>query len=113
MDSGPDPTVSVACMLPYGSWPTPITSELVVRAAVGLGAVALDGDDIWWAEQRPEEGGRTELVRCRLVGHTEGQIDFHGLRSDAFAAVNADIGLDAHFFDKDKVHQLPFTMPAF
>lgn len=68
MDSGPDPTVSVACMLPYGSWPTPITSELVVRAAVGLGAVALDGDDIWWAEQRPEEGGRTELVRCRLVG---------------------------------------------
>ena len=29
--------------LPYGSWPTPITSELVVRAAARLGEVAVDG----------------------------------------------------------------------
>jgi dipeptidyl aminopeptidase/acylaminoacyl peptidase len=52
-------------MAPYGSWPTPITSELVVRAAAGLGGVALDGDDVWWSEQRPDEGGRTQLVRAR------------------------------------------------
>jgi dipeptidyl aminopeptidase/acylaminoacyl peptidase len=50
---------------PYGSWPTPITSELVVRAAVGLGGVVLDGDAVWWSELRPEEGGRTQLVRWR------------------------------------------------
>jgi dipeptidyl aminopeptidase/acylaminoacyl peptidase len=50
-------------MQPYGSWPTPITSELVVRAAAGLGGVALDGDAVWWSEGRPAEGGRTQLVR--------------------------------------------------
>ena len=48
---------------PYGSWPTPITSELVVAASVGLGGVAVDGESLWWAESRPSEGGRTVLVR--------------------------------------------------
>jgi dipeptidyl aminopeptidase/acylaminoacyl peptidase len=50
-------------VLPHGSWPTPITSELVVRAAARLGELVVDGDDVWWAEGRPSEGGRTVLVR--------------------------------------------------
>ena len=50
-------------MAPYGSWPTPITSELVVRAAASPGGIALDGDTVIWSEQRPGEGGRTQLVR--------------------------------------------------
>lgn len=50
-------------MATFGSWPTPITSELVVRAAAGLGGVSLHGDTVTWAEQRPEEGGRTQLVQ--------------------------------------------------
>ena len=50
-------------MATYGSWPTPITSELVVRAAAGLGAVSVQGDTVVWSEQRPEEDGRTQLVR--------------------------------------------------
>jgi dipeptidyl aminopeptidase/acylaminoacyl peptidase len=49
-------------ILPFGSWPTPITSELVVRASVRLGGVSMDGADLWWAESRPEEGGRTVIV---------------------------------------------------
>jgi hypothetical protein len=49
--------------LPYGSWPTPITSELVVRAARVPGAVCFDGDDVWFSESRPEEGGRTAVLR--------------------------------------------------
>ncbi|HEY6697389.1 MAG TPA: prolyl oligopeptidase family serine peptidase [Acidimicrobiales bacterium] len=49
-------------MTPYGSWTTPITSELVVRAAASLGSVAVDGDSVWWSELRPEEGGRTQVV---------------------------------------------------
>lgn len=48
---------------PYGSWPTPIRSELVVRAAARLGEFVLDDDAVWWSELRPEEGGRTQLVR--------------------------------------------------
>jgi dipeptidyl aminopeptidase/acylaminoacyl peptidase len=49
-------------MTSYGSWTTPITSELVVRAAAVLGAVVVDGDSVWWSELRPEEGGRTQVV---------------------------------------------------
>ena len=49
--------------LPYGSWPTPIDSELVVRAAARLGEVVVDGNDVWWSEGRPAEGGRTAIVR--------------------------------------------------
>ena len=49
--------------LPYGSWPTPITSELVVRTAAGLGEVLVDDEDVWWSESRPDEGGRSVLVR--------------------------------------------------
>ncbi len=47
----------------YGSWKSPITSDLVVAESIGLGQIALDGDDIYWIEQRPSEGGRNVIVR--------------------------------------------------
>src|SRR5215207_3507350 len=53
---------------PTGSWPTPITSELVVRAAARLGEVVVDGDDVWWSESRPAEGGRSVIVRRTADG---------------------------------------------
>src|SRR4051812_50017842 len=57
-----------ASQVPYGSWPTPITSALVVRAAARLGEVVVDGDDVWWSESRPGEGGRSAVVRRRADG---------------------------------------------
>ena len=51
-----------------GGWPTPITSELVVRAAAVLGEVVVDGDDVWWSESRPAEGGRSVIVRRSADG---------------------------------------------
>ena len=48
---------------PYGSWPTPITSELVVRSARLPNGLHLDGDDLWWSEGRPEEAGRMAVLR--------------------------------------------------
>jgi dipeptidyl aminopeptidase/acylaminoacyl peptidase len=55
---------------PFGSWPTPITSELVVAAAVRLSELHTDGPDVVWAEGRPSEGGRTQLVRRTPEGTT-------------------------------------------
>jgi dipeptidyl aminopeptidase/acylaminoacyl peptidase len=48
---------------PYGAWKSPITSDLIVSATVGLGQIALDGEDVYWVELRPSEGGRNCIVR--------------------------------------------------
>ena len=50
-------------VLSYGSWPSPITARSLVAGAVGLGEVMVDGADIWWDEARPDDGGRTVVVR--------------------------------------------------
>jgi dipeptidyl aminopeptidase/acylaminoacyl peptidase len=56
---------------PFGSWATPVTSEMVVAAAVRLGEVRVDGAAVVWAEGRPAEGGRTQLVRWHPDGSTD------------------------------------------
>ena len=48
---------------PYGSWKSPITTDLIVSGSIGLGEVALDGEDIYWVEMRPVEGGRMVVVK--------------------------------------------------
>ncbi|PZO45284.1 MAG: peptidase, partial [Phormidesmis priestleyi] len=52
----------------YGSWRSPITSDLIVSSATRLGEIRLDradpyGADIYWSELRPSEGGRQIVVR--------------------------------------------------
>ncbi|MEJ2169164.1 MAG: hypothetical protein P8X90_26920 [Desulfobacterales bacterium] len=55
------PDIKIA---PYGSWQSPITSDLIVSETVRLSDVAIDGRDIYWVEMRPSEGGRYVVVRC-------------------------------------------------
>ncbi|MBM2850834.1 MAG: dipeptidyl aminopeptidase/acylaminoacyl peptidase [Anaerolineales bacterium] len=50
---------------PYGSWKSPITSDLIVAETIGLGGTAIEGDDVYWMELRPKEGGRLVVVRRR------------------------------------------------
>ena len=47
----------------YGSWKSPITSELIVSATVGLNQVTSDGEDVYWVEVRPTEQGRNCIAR--------------------------------------------------
>ena len=55
---------------PYGEWQSPITADLIVSESVALDAVALDGDDAYWIEGRPAEGGRCTIVRHGADGST-------------------------------------------
>jgi dipeptidyl aminopeptidase/acylaminoacyl peptidase len=48
---------------PYGSWRSPITSDLIAAKTINLGQIVLDGDDVLWAEMRPAEEGRYVIVR--------------------------------------------------
>jgi dipeptidyl aminopeptidase/acylaminoacyl peptidase len=50
---------------PYGSWKSPITSDLIVAQSIGLSQPMLDGPDVYWIESRPNEGGRNVIVRWR------------------------------------------------
>ena len=49
---------------PYGSWKSPITADLIVAETIRLGQIELDGDDVYWSEMRPAEGGRYVFL-CR------------------------------------------------
>lgn len=48
---------------PYGSWKSPVTTNSIVAETIRPGLMALDGDDIYWIEGRPAEGGRNVIVR--------------------------------------------------
>ena len=56
---------------PYGSWRSPISSDLIVGEVVGLGGVLLEGRDVYWLEGRPGEGGRQVVVRRTPDGRME------------------------------------------
>lgn len=49
----------------YGSWTSPLTTAELTSSGVGLSEVQVDGDDAYWLESRPSEGGRTTLMRLR------------------------------------------------
>ena len=56
---------------PYGSWFSPITTDLITSTSIGLGQVAVDGDNIYWSELRAWDKGRTVIVRRKPDGETE------------------------------------------
>ena len=58
---------------PYGSWKSPITTDLILSGAIGLGQVVLDDEDIYWLEMRPSEGGRMVIVKQAPETDTEPQ----------------------------------------
>ncbi len=48
---------------PFGSWKSPITSELYASSYVGLDDPFVDGRDVYWNESRPKEAGRNVILR--------------------------------------------------
>lgn len=52
----------------YGSWKSPITADLIISEAIGLGLSALEGADTYWSEMRPREKGRSVIVRRAANG---------------------------------------------
>jgi len=63
MTSAPDSRSEAPTPAPCGTWASPITSDLIVSSFVGLAEIRADGDDLYWRELRPREGGRGVIVR--------------------------------------------------
>jgi dipeptidyl aminopeptidase/acylaminoacyl peptidase len=47
----------------FGSWKSPISSDLIVSESIGLHQTAIDQNDLYWLESRPSERGRMVLVK--------------------------------------------------
>jgi dipeptidyl aminopeptidase/acylaminoacyl peptidase len=54
----------------YGAWPSPISAADVAHAQVRLSFPTIRGDDVWWQETRPDEGGRTTIIHREADGET-------------------------------------------
>ena len=55
----------------FGSWKSPITSDLIVAGAIRLSEIQLDGEDVYWIEGRAAEKGRNVIVRLTPDGKIE------------------------------------------
>jgi len=55
-------------LAPYGSWLSPVTSDLVVSESMRLGQATLQGQATYWIEGRPAEGGRNVIVKRDASG---------------------------------------------
>jgi dipeptidyl aminopeptidase/acylaminoacyl peptidase len=53
---------------PYGSWKSPITSDLIAAQSISLSEPRLDGEQVYWLEGRPQELGRYVVVRDSSLG---------------------------------------------
>ena len=61
---GREPTAPASAPAPCGTWPSPITPALLVSGAAGISECVPERDGgLWWTESRPDEGGRTALMR--------------------------------------------------
>lgn len=52
--------------LPFGAWPSALSPQAAASAALGLGYPQADGVHLFWTESRPQEAGRSALMRCAL-----------------------------------------------
>jgi len=53
---------------PYGAWPAVITTDLMTSGFKGISEVRFYEGDLYWLESRPQEQGRTAIVKCGIDG---------------------------------------------
>ena len=77
---------------------------MVAAGGRRLGAVALDGDDIYWLEVRPEEEGRGVVVRWNAA---------HGISDVTPAVTNVRTRVHEYGGAAYVVSAAPSTIPSF
>ncbi|WP_420629315.1 S9 family peptidase [Candidatus Leptofilum sp.] len=104
--------------VPYGSWKSPITSDLIVVGSIGLGQLVVDGDAVYWTEGRPSENGRNALVKWTPDGGYE-ELSAAGFNvrtrvheyGGGSYAVHDDVIYFTNFVDQRLYVQYPYSEP--
>ena len=55
---------------PYGTWKSPISAADVARGGTAVSYPSIAGDEVWWQESRPAEGGRVTIMASAGAGST-------------------------------------------
>lgn len=63
----------------FGTWPSSITAELMCSSSVGISHARLFDGDVYWLESRPEEQGRSVIVKQSLKGVINGEVQSPGM----------------------------------
>jgi dipeptidyl aminopeptidase/acylaminoacyl peptidase len=66
---------------PYGSWPSPVSTDLITSDAVSLVGGCVDGDDVYWVESHASQKGRASLWRLDADGLRTELTPDHNVRS--------------------------------
>lgn len=56
---------------PYGTWKSPLRSDLIVAETIGLSEARIYGRRVYWIELRPMDQGRSVIVRRSAEGEIE------------------------------------------
>jgi dipeptidyl aminopeptidase/acylaminoacyl peptidase len=108
-------------LAPYGSWASPIDAATVGRAGRRLGGPKLAADGaVWWAEGRPQEGGRAALMRRTAAGSIEevtppganARTRVHEYGGGSWALAAPDLALFVEFADQRLYRQRPGEAPV-
>ena len=103
----------------YGSWKSPITSDVIASGAVRFDVkVELAGDDVYWVEMRPTETGRYVVVRRSHDGRTSDvtpksynvRTRVHEYGGGAFIIDNSSVYF-SNFADQRLYQQVPGHTP--
>jgi dipeptidyl aminopeptidase/acylaminoacyl peptidase len=54
--------MSMTKIAPYGTWESSISATDVARGAMSVAFPSIAGDEVWWQESRPAEGGRVTIM---------------------------------------------------
>ena len=100
-------------ILPYGTWPSPISAARVAAGARRLSEVRADGDALYWIEGRPDEAGRAVVMcaepdgTCREVmpTHFNARTRVHEYGGGALC-VDAGAVYASHFADQ-RLYAMP------
>ena len=103
---------------PYGSWDSPVTSDLIVAGVIKLAHIVLDREAVYWTEGRPSESGRTIIVKWTAAGGREEltpagfnvRTRVHEYGGGAFT-VDEDTIYFSNFIDQHLYRQYPDNEP--
>ncbi|HMF16943.1 MAG TPA: prolyl oligopeptidase family serine peptidase [Gemmataceae bacterium] len=104
---------------PYGSWKSPLTSDLIVAGTIGLEQIVVDGLDLYWIESRPAEKGRNVIVQQGADGKIQdvtpapfnARTRVHEYGGGAFTVHNGTVYF-SNFTDQRLYRQEPGEQPS-